>query len=625
MRGKSRLRNIDRKRICQYAVEHPELKQEELAKHFGIERSTVSKTLKNKESWLTISEEGSGALIVKHRTGKFPEIESELAAWAVEETKRGNILLDHTIKNRALEIARLNGFGIGEFKASVGWIDKFRDRNKIPKTVADLNNMSSQFNNLPHLMPHARTDAKAKDVAQMQPQDHHRRESSQVQQAAQRESLSLGDMTSMMLRQENVQPHRQRGHTLATMQIAEEESEAADEISQLHPFASPPDVLHSRPTGKSVMSRTRSTSDIAHTPSRPTSSASGYEASGNAQATPKASKRHYDLIGDSKMSSAGDQEQPQVQQQLSLQHEQTPHPMATPAFRHANDRLQAALEQSPGLRQYLEEQGALPIASSSSAPQGWSGGDLNLSSGASSSSAKRRRGDERNHALHGSTIRRTRSEEQSNAHDDVLSPSDNLSVTVTGSVTEAAQEARRMDKRRSQRTLRASPRQGALQENVSATLNEPASSMRLHSPLHTSPRRGGSGANAMSGLFGRHRERTSSSSTPASRSIENQGDEGFGEDGGAQERVVSLEEARDSLDCVLSYLANSNAVLSPSDYFMLGNLQGMLSSLANDRSPSGGGSSSSSMNANRSRVESGMARSLSSAVDQREASQRSSR
>ncbi|PWN92108.1 hypothetical protein FA10DRAFT_285006 [Acaromyces ingoldii] len=608
VRGKSRLRNIDRKRICQYAMEHPELKQEELAKHFGIERSTVSKTLKNKESWMTIPEEGSGALIVKHRTGKFPEIESELAAWAIEETKRGNILLDYTIKNRALEIARLNGLGIGEFKASVGWIDKFRDRNKIPKTVADLNNMSSHFENLPHLMPHARTDSRSGDLAAMQSQQQQQQQQQQHRQDLERGGFALDDMTSMVLRQDSLQqPHGQTTAMQTTMG-----SEASDEVHQMPIFSSSPGVSRSRPGSKGAMSRTRSTSDIVHNHSRAMSDASSHEASSHSQATPKASKRHYDSI-------LGGQQQQQQHQDHQMQQPQ--HPMTTPAFRNASDKLQAVLEQSPGLRQLIQDPSASSIAASSSAPHGWIDGNED-NPDSSFSTSKRRRGDGKSSELQGAAIRRTRSEEQNHAHHDSLTSS-SVDPNVAAAAMAAAHEVRRSDVRRSQRTLRASPRQGpAREQGVSdppSMLVDSTAEMRQNSPLsrpapsfHSSPRRSGYGGGAMSGIFGRHRERTSSSSNAASPGAHAQG----GDDGCAEERVISLDEARDSLDCVLSFLASSDAVLSPSDYFMLGNLQGMLNSLANDRG------SNSNSNINRARLEQMVTGSLSS-IDRRADFQRS--
>lgn len=52
---KKRLYNIDRYRICIAAQENPGMKQEDIAAQFGVERSTVSKILKQKARWLSVS------------------------------------------------------------------------------------------------------------------------------------------------------------------------------------------------------------------------------------------------------------------------------------------------------------------------------------------------------------------------------------------------------------------------------------------------------------------------------------------------------------------------------------------------------------------------------------------
>jgi hypothetical protein len=142
-KSKTRLSNIDRKRICEFANEHPELRQETVGTHFGVERSTVSKILKEKEKWLNIDEEREGH-IVKHRcvaraaedvviTGlltvsstsnaRFPKIEIVLTGWI---QANGGPLSDRTLMEKAAAIAREQGETT--FRASAGWVVKFRER-----------------------------------------------------------------------------------------------------------------------------------------------------------------------------------------------------------------------------------------------------------------------------------------------------------------------------------------------------------------------------------------------------------------------------------------------------------------------------------------------------------------
>lgn len=63
---KTRLYSEDRRRICKYQLDNPKMRQEDIAKAFRIERSTVSKILKQKEKWLSSPEEPQ-ALMSKYR------------------------------------------------------------------------------------------------------------------------------------------------------------------------------------------------------------------------------------------------------------------------------------------------------------------------------------------------------------------------------------------------------------------------------------------------------------------------------------------------------------------------------------------------------------------------------
>lgn len=62
---KAKLTNSVRKEICLYQQDHPHQKQEEIAQRFGVERSTVSKVIKGKKTWLNIQE--GVAEVPRHR------------------------------------------------------------------------------------------------------------------------------------------------------------------------------------------------------------------------------------------------------------------------------------------------------------------------------------------------------------------------------------------------------------------------------------------------------------------------------------------------------------------------------------------------------------------------------
>ena len=65
---KHKLCDQDRKAICVYHLQHPNARQEDIGSVFGVERSTISKILKDKDRWLHVSDEDQGNdLTAKHR------------------------------------------------------------------------------------------------------------------------------------------------------------------------------------------------------------------------------------------------------------------------------------------------------------------------------------------------------------------------------------------------------------------------------------------------------------------------------------------------------------------------------------------------------------------------------
>jgi len=156
---KHRLRDVDRKNICIYHHTHPNARQEDIGSVFGVERSTISKILKDKDRWLNISEEDeSNEQTSKHRYGpsyplltffissidflfyfvpyrpsKFPEVEEEMLKALQGWSDRSMNITDQLIRTRALEIATFLGISPEKFKGSSGWIENFKHRHDIKR------------------------------------------------------------------------------------------------------------------------------------------------------------------------------------------------------------------------------------------------------------------------------------------------------------------------------------------------------------------------------------------------------------------------------------------------------------------------------------------------------------
>lgn len=126
---KQRLRDRDRKDICLYHLEHPNARQEDIAEHFQVERSTVSKILKGKEKWLN-AEDGLDRA-AKNRPSKFPEIEEVMRQWLQECTNNDTNISDLLIRTTALDTAQKLHIPEERFKASSGWIENFKHRHEV--------------------------------------------------------------------------------------------------------------------------------------------------------------------------------------------------------------------------------------------------------------------------------------------------------------------------------------------------------------------------------------------------------------------------------------------------------------------------------------------------------------
>ncbi|EWC44063.1 hypothetical protein DRE_01415 [Drechslerella stenobrocha 248] len=145
--GSSRrtLTDADRRRMCLYHEQHPHVKQTEIGAMFGVERSTVSKVLRQREKYLYPDDGPKQA--VKRPKGKCPDFERALANWAKNEKKKGRLLTDEMIREKANFFAQSCGVNDGQFKLN---LDKFKVKNDLATLsdgdiVQDMDRIRSQL------------------------------------------------------------------------------------------------------------------------------------------------------------------------------------------------------------------------------------------------------------------------------------------------------------------------------------------------------------------------------------------------------------------------------------------------------------------------------------------------
>ncbi|KZT09356.1 uncharacterized protein LAESUDRAFT_723096 [Laetiporus sulphureus 93-53] len=129
---KTRLWSTDRKQICIFHRENPGVKQETIASKFGVERSTISKILKEKDRWLNVQDDEK-LQVSKFRPSKFPNLELALQGWLRECARTKTLITDAAIRTKAREVALQQGLTEDRFKASSGWVENFKARHGIKK------------------------------------------------------------------------------------------------------------------------------------------------------------------------------------------------------------------------------------------------------------------------------------------------------------------------------------------------------------------------------------------------------------------------------------------------------------------------------------------------------------
>ncbi|KAJ5678915.1 hypothetical protein N7462_007159 [Penicillium macrosclerotiorum] len=124
------LTDEDRRQMCLYHEENKTAKQTDIGALFGVERSTVSKVLRQKEKYLN-PDDGNRSPI-KRTKGRVPDIEKALSNWARNFQRQGYRLNDEMIKEKALFFASTCGCPEGKDKVlTTSWLEKFKQKNSL--------------------------------------------------------------------------------------------------------------------------------------------------------------------------------------------------------------------------------------------------------------------------------------------------------------------------------------------------------------------------------------------------------------------------------------------------------------------------------------------------------------
>ncbi|KAJ4395472.1 hypothetical protein N0V85_006541 [Neurospora sp. IMI 360204] len=125
------LTDEDRRRMCQYAMDHPTAKQTDIGAQFGVERSTVSKVLRHRDKYLNLEDRSSSP--IKRNKVKGADVEKALTNFFRKSQDQGVPVTAELIKEKARLFASTMGVTGDDFlkSGSTAWLDKFMLKHNI--------------------------------------------------------------------------------------------------------------------------------------------------------------------------------------------------------------------------------------------------------------------------------------------------------------------------------------------------------------------------------------------------------------------------------------------------------------------------------------------------------------
>ncbi|CAG8692530.1 8355_t:CDS:2 [Gigaspora rosea] len=153
---RGRLNDLQRKEICEYAQRNPNTKHHKIAQKFmkryeglKLDRSTVSKILKNREQYKNIKVESVAENQFRHRPVKFPRLELAMRTWVQQIVAANMLLSDYLLKEKGIEFACALDIKEEDLSFSSSWITKFKKRNQLCRITTHGESENAPLESLP--------------------------------------------------------------------------------------------------------------------------------------------------------------------------------------------------------------------------------------------------------------------------------------------------------------------------------------------------------------------------------------------------------------------------------------------------------------------------------------------
>ncbi|KAG8231656.1 hypothetical protein J437_LFUL018116, partial [Ladona fulva] len=122
---------LEKRKIIE-EVEKGIKKKKDIAAEFGIPANTLSTIIKNKDMIISATEKSLGPSRKRLKSSRFPGVEEEMVKWLKTAVVNNSPISAQILREKAEQFALQ--LGHSEFKASSGWLDKFKNRNGMVNT-----------------------------------------------------------------------------------------------------------------------------------------------------------------------------------------------------------------------------------------------------------------------------------------------------------------------------------------------------------------------------------------------------------------------------------------------------------------------------------------------------------
>ncbi|GAB7351206.1 hypothetical protein MBLNU459_g1645t2 [Dothideomycetes sp. NU459] len=141
----------ERRKMCQYHAENPTKKQTEIGAMFGVERSTVSKVLRQKDKYLPQErqEEGSHSP-AKRAKRRSPDVERALTVWIENPQQKGRTVSDDEIREKARYFSSVPGRDLTPLNPANNtvWLENFKRKNGLIAAASRKDSLAADDSNL---------------------------------------------------------------------------------------------------------------------------------------------------------------------------------------------------------------------------------------------------------------------------------------------------------------------------------------------------------------------------------------------------------------------------------------------------------------------------------------------